>query len=309
MLILVSILNAFFVLTRTKKYSLAGRPIENVPDTPSRRKEIYEEVVEYEDDSGVASTAASMTESVQSPAQKMWSFLSGTPTVADPPAAQPEQTEIWVLDVWNPPLFNLYLFAVFSPLSVIIVWYGPVCFFNFGVLLPLLNCGLYDYTTRFLVGQKDKTIVHSEVIAEYDAAVVRPIISAARRDVSIGADGSVAWYDAGLNHRFKAQRAPTMQLRRAAASNSSFTNSMYGSSLSSPAPDAHLGSPVFPASLGAANVQRQRHALPQYKLQYNSAGYYTGTPIRNEEVGVGVGRGDENSPLSRKSGLLRRLRK
>lgn len=302
-LILVSVLNAFFVLTRTRKYSLAGRPIENVPDTPSCRKEIYEEVVEYDDDSGVAS----MTETMQSPAKKVWSYLSGTPTVVDPPSAQPQQTEIWVVDVWNPPLFNLYLFAVFSPLSVLIVWYGPVCFFNYVILIPLLNGGLYSYTTRFLVVQKDKTIVHSEVIAEYDAAVVRPIVSAARRDVSIGADGSVAWYDAGLNHQFKAQRAPTMQLRRAAASNSSLSHSMYGSSSSSPAPDAPLGSPVFPASLGAANVQRQRHALPQYKLQYNSAGYYTGTPIRNEETGMG--RGDENSPLSRKSGLLRRLHK
>lgn len=346
-LILVSLLNALFVYSRTKKYSLVNRPIEKIPDTPSAHKVLYEESYDPSPDDDAAANT-------QSPVKKIMNSLffstatdsnadsvSPTYTISDSSSSGPR---IWVLDIWDPPLFNLYLMSVYSPLSVLTLWYGPLSFFTIILFWPLLSYYLYTQTRMWLVLQKDKTILHAEVLGEYEQSVVRPIVSAARRDVCVGTDGSVTYYAAGLNHQFKVhQSVPSalFQQSRAGAgagtgtsSSSAFNSPLKNSNinpLDSQPPHHILGSPVFPSTLAAANSVRERNALPPFKLTYNPAGYYTGTPNGNNaqrgssssssfpsSVSPAGSNGTnnitndyQNSPLSRKSesSLFRRLHK
>lgn len=302
-MISVSFANALFVYTRTRKYSLAGRPIDKMPDTPSCRK------IEYDD-----SYEATISESASPIKKVIDTVLSKASTKQDTPVSFPSSSssnEIWVLDVWDPPLFNLYLMAVYSPLVVLLLWYGPLTFFVIAVFLPALSFYLYTMTKLFQVQQKDRTILHSEVLSEYEKTVVRPIVSAARRDASIGVDGEVAFYAPSLNHQFKVQ-----PLRRPTSTTTSTASTFVGSGSPSKTEQQQplLGSPVFPQSLGAANSIRERQSLPPFKLQYNPAGYYTGTPIDSSLNTSSSGRYNSeyhNSPLSRKSesSLFRRLHK
>lgn len=309
MLIIVSLGNALFCYSRTKKYSLVDRPLDKVPDTPSCRKVPYENTTDQSE---------SLSNVQASPIKKAFDSLLSFSSVssATPPTFNQdgeEIPEIWVLDVWDPPLFNLILMAIYSPLNVLLIWYGPLTFFIIVVLLPLQSYYLYTLTNLFLVQQKDRTILHSEVLSEYEQKVVRPVVSAARRDAAIGVDGEVQFYAPSLNHQFRLQNTHSS---RSSTSTSSLASSP-PFKLTHPAAESQLlGSPVFPSSLGAANSVRERSSLPPFKLTYNPAGYYTGTPnqsLSSSPVASASRRSSEyhNSPLSRKSesSLFRRLHK
>lgn len=295
MLVAASVLNAAFVYTRTRTYSLTNRPLDKVPDTPSRRKVVYTEPT-YDPTEPGSATA--------SPVKKVLQSLLSSKSSTSSAENNANADEIWVLDTWDPPLFNLSLAALYSPLAVLLLWFGPVSFFSLAVLLPALAYTLHTVTNLFLVAQRDKTVLHAEVLSEYEQTVVRPVVSAARRDVSVGVDGSVAYYAPGLNHHF---RTTAPRHSSAAVAGPGTPAKIDISRHSFP-----LASPVFP-SKPPSDSPVGSSPFP-HRLQYNAAGYYTPaaeapqtSPSRRESSTE-----YQNSPLSRKRGgssLFRRLHK
>jgi hypothetical protein len=102
-------------------------------------------------------------------------------------AGSEEPEDLWSLEMWDPPLFNVYLAAIYSPLHVIIIWYGPLGIFQV-VLVIALSGYLFGLSRVYLTLVKDKSIIHSEVLGEYGKKVVNPIIAVPRRDVAVGTD-------------------------------------------------------------------------------------------------------------------------
>lgn len=172
-LLVLTILNTVDCIRKKRKYTLMGRAVGNEPDTPSARK------IRYED-----------------PLQDEYK-RSGSPfrRIVDNWTSQSKEQgeELWELNVWDPPKFNLYFGSTFSPLHALYILYGPLGAFQL-VMLTALSGWIFGLTYMFETMVKDKAIIHSEVLGEYGKKVVKPITAAAKRDVAVGTDGSFEFY-------------------------------------------------------------------------------------------------------------------
>ncbi|KAF5092763.1 hypothetical protein D0Z00_004425 [Geotrichum galactomycetum] len=268
LLVFVSIGNTVSCLfLRRRKYYLAERPLDHNIDSASAQIEpmltvpIPADADSNDDDDGNDNNATS------GKGLLVWLFSwrqqpKLAPSVAELDSGR--QQLVWTLDTWDPSIVNLHLLAFFSPLNVLLLWFGPLSGFNVAVVVPLLTLLLaYVILAKFSTKLTDLAVLHAEVLREYEVSVVRPLSSVARRDVAVGCDGSVSFYAPSLNHQFRPRHQPY-----------STTTTAVPLQL----PHEVLGAPVFPSTLAAANAVRQRESLPPFKLTYNSAGYYTGSP-------------------------------
>ncbi|KAF5092421.1 hypothetical protein D0Z03_002870 [Geotrichum reessii] len=215
-----------------------------------------------------------------------------TPSVADLDSGR--QQLVWTLDTWDPSVVNLHLLALFSPLNALMLWFGPLGFFNTVLFVPLLTVFLaYLVLGKFETKVADIGVLHAEVLREYETSVVRPLSSVARRDVAIGVDGSVSFYSPSLNHQFRPRHEPRKFDHTFAA-------------VPPLPPQEILGAPVFPSTLAAANAVRKRESLPPFKLTYNSAGYYTGSPktVPTTSSSHGSSHDFSSSPARHNQGLV-----
>jgi hypothetical protein len=269
LLVFASIWNTVSCLfLRRRKYYLAERPLDHKIDSASAQIEPMLTVpipadVDSNDNGGNDGTTlgkgllAWLFSLWQRPRPKL------APSVAE--LDNGRQQLAWTLDTWDPSIVNLYLLALFSPLNVLLLWFGPLGGFNVIVVVPLLTLLLaYVILAKFSTKLTDLSVLHAEVLREYEVSVVRPLSSVARRDVAVGCDGSVSFYAPSLNHQFRPRHQPHSTTGVAAAPLQP--------------PREVLGAPVFPSTLAAANAVRQRESLPPFKLTYNPAGYYTGSP-------------------------------
>lgn len=179
-LVSLVIINAIFCYTRKKQYTLLGRDRNSAPDTPSAHRHAYDAP-----NSPAVSPLKKLTQSL---------FSSGSPN--DP------SSSTWVVDLWNPPMFNMHVSCTFSPLHALLIWYTP---FSFGkiVFLVALSCYLYYIMTSFLTLIKDKSIIYSEVMGEYTQKVVAPVLAVSRRDVCVGTDDDDAnFYSPSQNSKY-----------------------------------------------------------------------------------------------------------
>lgn len=247
---------------RRRKYYLAERPLNHQIDSASARIEPVATVyVPNDNDNDEDSSKTNLFTFLLSLFFNRWQSSIPTPSVADLDSGR--QQLVWTLDTWDPSVVNLHLLALFSPLNALILWFGPLGFFNTVLLVPLLTVFLaYLMLGKFETKLADIGVLHAEVLREYETSVVRPLSSVARRDVAIGTDGSVSFYSPSLNHQFRPRHEPRK----------------FDQNIGAMPPQEILGAPVFPSTLAAANAVRKRESLPPFKLTYNSAGYYTGSP-------------------------------
>ncbi|KAG5369274.1 Meiotically up-regulated gene 154 protein [Yarrowia sp. C11] len=198
----ISVINTLVCFLQTKKYTLFGRNISNVPNTPSASLEPLETPADEPKPSGQAQFKSMIK-------KRLSGFI--TPALISPvdETATPSPDRVWVLNVWEPSLFHLNIFALFSPIHVIALWFGPLSIVQVFITLPAFSLALYAMSHMFLVFVKDKNIISGEVLGEFDKKVVHPLLGVIKQDAAVGADGSCEFYDAGLDNKSIYRQAGT----------------------------------------------------------------------------------------------------
>jgi hypothetical protein len=172
-LAVASLLNAFYTFTRSRKYRLFETSIEQPPSTPSARRVRV-------DSSPSASPLA------------YFSSMIGSGNAFSRRHAD-QHNDVWEVSVWDPKPFNLELFALFSPGHVVVYWLflptnpadprPSVTFVTTILLAALLSVQLLFFKRFFVQQAKDTTLIHKEVMNEYDTKFVHPNMSRPVRDV------------------------------------------------------------------------------------------------------------------------------
>lgn len=170
-----SIVNAVYAFSRRRHYRLFETSIDAPQSTPSAKRVRV-------DSSPVSS----------SPLRLLTSIL-GDPSAES--RAHPDPTrDVWELAVWDPLPICLQLFCHFSPGHVLV-------YLLFLPILPsdprpsvtvattiflemLLSSQLYILQSNFSQQEKDTSIIHKEVMGEYDKKFVHPRLNPLMRDVA-----------------------------------------------------------------------------------------------------------------------------
>lgn len=173
-LIAVSLSNAFYALTRTRKYRLFEADVEVKPSTPSVRR------VNIDSSPGSNSPLRYFADII-------------TPESAASRAHPDKTKDVWELSVWDPLPISVRLFCLFSPGHVLVyVLFFPlasldprpsVSVFNALMMQVILSAQMLFLATRFAQQAKDNAIVQKEVMHEYDTKFVHPRIHPIVRDV------------------------------------------------------------------------------------------------------------------------------
>ena len=167
-------MNAVYTFLRKRHYRLFEQPVEEAPATPSAR-------LVRVDSSPVSS----------SPLRYLQNVISsvGASSRAYPDA----EREVWELNVWDPKPFHLTLFTLFSP-GHLILYYSllppapmepqpSVVIAKAIFYASLISVQLWFLRSSFSQQSKDASLVHGEVMNEYDTKFVRPSLNRPVRDV------------------------------------------------------------------------------------------------------------------------------
>ncbi|KAK4552114.1 hypothetical protein LTR86_010650 [Recurvomyces mirabilis] len=166
--------NAFYTFFRKRNYRLFEQPVDIAPATPSAHRVRV-------DSSPMSSSPLRYLQNV---------IFSATASSRAYPDAE---REVWELSIWDPKPASLTIFTLFSP-GHVLLYYAllppapldprpSVTVFTalgFGALLSL-QLGLLR--TSFSQQAKDSSLVHGEVMNEYDTKFVRPSLNRPVRDV------------------------------------------------------------------------------------------------------------------------------
>jgi hypothetical protein len=103
--------------------------------------------------------------------------------------------DVWEIAVWDPFPLSLRLFCSFSPGHVLVYWLflptlpsdprPSVTIFTTLVLAILLSVQMSFLSSSFSQQAKDSTLVHKEVLNEYDTKFVQPRTHPLMRDVGV----------------------------------------------------------------------------------------------------------------------------
>ncbi|KAL8756349.1 MAG: hypothetical protein Q9199_003006 [Rusavskia elegans] len=171
---LLSLANAAYTFYRRRHYRLFECSIDAVPSTPSAHRVRV-------DSSPVSS----------SPLRFLSSMLAADNAAS---RSHPDATrDVWELAVWDPTPLSLRLFCLFSPGHILVYW----LFLPTGItdprpsttvvttiaLIVLLSTQLTILQSGFSQQSKDSTVVHKEVLNEYDTKFVHPRTRPLTRDV------------------------------------------------------------------------------------------------------------------------------
>lgn len=167
--------NAFYTFFRKRHYRLFEQPVDEPLATPSAHR--------------VRVDSSPMS---SSPLRYLQSVISSA--TADSRAYPDAEREVWELSMWDPKPFNLTLFTLFSP-GHLILYYSilppatmdaqpSVTVFKVFAFGTLLSLQLGFLKTSFSQQAKDATLVHGEVMNEYDTKFVRPSLNRPVRDVA-----------------------------------------------------------------------------------------------------------------------------
>lgn len=261
-LVAISIFNTLLAVQKTRRYTLIGQQITEKPKTPSCRlvkipfegssvedttQEQYQETMSGENDGN-------------SKANESEPFLYA-----------------WALDVWDPPTFSLYFFSIFSPINAFGLCFVPISP-TLLVLLALVSLILYHLVFYFLTMQIDREIIQKQVFVEYENQVVKPLISVPTHDAMVGTDGSVDFFLPSLDNKFKTRNSHA-EAHTPANLQQNFPSQPSASPLLPSQQPTLFTAPVFPSSLRVANAVRRRSGVPEVKLFYHPAGYFTGRSV------------------------------
>lgn len=103
------------------------------------------------------------------------------------------EREVWELGVWDPKPFNLTIFTLFSPGHLVIYYLllppatmdsrPSVTVATAAAFSALLSLQLWFLRSSFSQQSKDTSLVHGEVMNEYDTKFVHPFLTRPVRDV------------------------------------------------------------------------------------------------------------------------------
>lgn len=169
-----SIANAVYTFYRRRRYRLFESSIDTVPSTPSARRV-------HVDSSPLSS----------SPLRFLSSILA--PDNAEARSYPDATRDVWELAIWDPTPLSLRLFCLFSPGHILVYWiFLPTAIsdprpsttvLTAVTLAVLLSSQLIILQQSFSRQSKDSTVVHKEVLHEYDAKFVHPRTRPLVRDV------------------------------------------------------------------------------------------------------------------------------
>ncbi|KAL8780484.1 MAG: hypothetical protein Q9213_006444 [Squamulea squamosa] len=171
---LLSLANAFYTFYRRRHYRLFESSIDAVPSTPSAYR--------VRVDSSPASS---------SPLRFLSSMLLADNAES---RSHPDATrDVWELAVWDPTPLSLRIFCLLSPGHILVYWlFLPTAITDPRpsttvvttiILAALLSTQLLLLQSSFSQQSKDSTVVHKEVLNEYDTKFVHPRTRPLTRDV------------------------------------------------------------------------------------------------------------------------------
>ncbi|QKX60595.1 uncharacterized protein TRUGW13939_07740 [Talaromyces rugulosus] len=171
-----SVTNAVYTFWRKRRYRLFEASIDKVPATPSAQRV------------QVSSTPMSI-----SPIRFLSNILTGES--AESRRHPDPKRDVWEIAVWDPFPLSLRLFCSFSPGHVLVYWLflptlpsdprPSVTIFTTLVLAILLSVQMSFLSSSFSQQAKDSTLVHKEVLNEYDTKFVQPRTHPLMRDVGV----------------------------------------------------------------------------------------------------------------------------
>lgn len=176
----LSILNAVYTFRRKRHYRLFESSVDAPQQTPSAHRVRV-------DSSPVSS----------SPLRFLSGILGDTSAES---RAHPDPTrDVWEIALWDPIPVCLRLFCLFSPGHVLVYWLflpttstdprPSVTVFTTLILQVLLSAQLLMLQSNFSQQSKDSSIIHKEVLSEYDTKYVHPRLNPLVRDVGTQFNG------------------------------------------------------------------------------------------------------------------------
>ncbi|KAL2267460.1 hypothetical protein VTJ83DRAFT_4737 [Remersonia thermophila] len=175
-LIAISLLNAFYAMTRSRSYRLFEMNVEAAgPATPSAQRVRV-------DSSPASSTPLRLIQEVL------------RPETAEQRAHPDKTRDVWEVKVWDPYPATLRMFCLFSPGHVLIhMLFLPLptldprpsaTVFKCLLLQGILSAQLLLVHSRFSQQSKDTAIIQKEVMHEYDVKYVHPRMHPIVREVA-----------------------------------------------------------------------------------------------------------------------------
>ena len=201
-LVSVSVLNAFYTMTRSRHYRLFEADVETPgPATPSAQRV------------RVDSSPSSST-----PLRLIHDVLR--PETAEQRAHPDKTRDVWEMKVWDPYPATLRMFCLFSPGHVLIhMLFLPlppldprpsVTVFKCILLQVILSAQLLLMHSRFTRQIKDMAIIQKEVMHEYDVKYVHPRLQPVVREVAT----QVSINDGKIDQEDVSVGAPATVIRR-----------------------------------------------------------------------------------------------
>ncbi|KAI4245981.1 MAG: hypothetical protein L6R40_002197 [Gallowayella cf. fulva] len=171
---LLSLANAAYTFYRRRHYRLFETSIDAVPSTPSAHR------VRVDSSPGSSS-----------PLHLLSSILAADNAES---RSHPDATrDVWELAAWDPTPLSLIMFCLFSPGHVLVYWlFLPTAVTDPRpsttvattiALVALLSTQLILLQSSFSQQSKDSTLVHKEVLNEYNTKFVHPRTRPLTRDV------------------------------------------------------------------------------------------------------------------------------
>lgn len=98
------------------------------------------------------------------------------------------EKDVWVLKVWDPSSFQLYLLATFCPVTLLTIklLIGSA-FWKIVLVILAYSSALYFFVSKFLMLVGDKQIIYQETFNEYNKKYVIPKTSVLRKNAIVDA--------------------------------------------------------------------------------------------------------------------------
>lgn len=187
----VSSINAIYLVTSHRNYTLFYSNIENQPKSSSARKiTLTNDPQSSTWDRIMQMLYLRSSSSTMSYSEDDTSYdISGSFDETTIDEINLIEKEIWELSVWTPSKFRLTLGATFSPLllSIIFLVIDDISIWKLLTIGASINLVLFSMSKKFLCLVQDKQILYQEMFEEFNNKVVKPKTNILKKDVCIDA--------------------------------------------------------------------------------------------------------------------------